>query len=112
APLQEGILFHHMLDPEGVDPYVLSLVLQVSDQQEVEALLQALQAVMDRHDVLRTAVMWEGLPRPVQVVQRQARLPVRELPPQETTHALQALVQGQRLDVKRAPLMQVALAAV
>src|SRR6185503_20047994 len=79
APLQEGILFHHLLTEEGTDPYVISALMEVPTKQALDEWLRAMQAVMNRHDALRTAVLWEGLPRPVQVVYREAQLPVQEL---------------------------------
>ena len=81
APLQEGILFHHMLDEER-DPYVLPMVLELATRDKLDSLMSAFQAVIDRHDVLRTAVLWKGLERPVQVVCRKVLLPVQEVRPQ------------------------------
>ncbi|WP_232289255.1 condensation domain-containing protein, partial [Pseudomonas asplenii] len=73
APLQEGILYHHLTAEQG-DPYVLHALFTVTDRDRLDAFAQALQQVIDRHDILRTAVLWQGLAEPVQVVLRQARL--------------------------------------
>jgi len=74
TPLQEGILFHHLSDERSGDTYARSLLLSLSTRESVEELIQALQNVIDRHDILRTAILWERLPRPVQVVHHKARL--------------------------------------
>ncbi|QKV90501.1 amino acid adenylation domain-containing protein [Streptomyces sp. NA02950] len=79
APLQEGLLFHHLLEPETSDVHVLSDLLMLEDRERLRAFLRALQCVVDRHDILRTAVLWEGLPEPVQVVQREARIHTEHL---------------------------------
>jgi amino acid adenylation domain-containing protein len=115
APLQEGILFHHLLTREG-DPYVLPSLTSFERRERLDAYLAALQAVIDRHDVLRTAIAWEGLPEPVQVVWRRARLRVEEVELDAAAgHAARALwdrfdPRHTRLDVGRAPLMRACVA--
>ena len=111
APLQEGILFHHVSAEQG-DPYVMQSQFAFDSLERFEAFAQALQNVMDRHDILRTGVVWDGLQQPQQVVWRQARLPVQalQLDPADGAIAAQlhALFDARhyRLDVTQAPLLR------
>ncbi|HEX8317859.1 amino acid adenylation domain-containing protein, partial [Longimicrobium sp.] len=115
AALQEGILFHHLLSEEG-DPYLLSSVTEFDTRARLERHLAALQAVIGRHDILRTAVAWEGLREPVQVVWRHAPLPVEEV--QLDAEAGDAAGQlwrrfdprQYRMDLGRAPLRRACIA--
>nr|WP_080410263.1 non-ribosomal peptide synthetase [Burkholderia ubonensis] len=115
APLQEGILFHHLMATDA-DPYLLSRMTSFDRRERLDGYLRALQSVMDRHDVLRTAIVWDGLSAPVQVVWRHAPLPVDEIvldPDQEDgVQQLQRLVAPRhtRFDVHKAPLMRAAIA--
>ena len=116
SSLQEGILFHHLLNPEGADVYARVMLFSLTSQEHLTRLLRALQAVIDRHDILRTAVLWEQLPQMVQVVYRQASLPVEEIalqPQRPAQEQLEELMQGrlERLDLRQAPLMRVHVAA-
>jgi amino acid adenylation domain-containing protein len=113
APLQEGMLFHHLLGQRG-DTYVETTLLSVSSRDRLEELIAALQSVIDRHDILRTAMLWEGLPRPVQVVYRHATLNVEEVqlsggdPGERINEWLRP--ERHRLDLRKAPLLQLQIA--
>ncbi|HEX3398966.1 MAG TPA: amino acid adenylation domain-containing protein, partial [Acetobacteraceae bacterium] len=111
APLQEGILFHHLLAEEG-DAYLLPSLLAFDGRDRLDGFLATLEAVIGRHDILRTGVVWEGLPQPVQVVWRQAPLPVHEveLDPAGGDASEQLRLRFDprrfRVDVRQAPLMR------
>jgi amino acid adenylation domain-containing protein len=79
TPLQEGILFHHVLSESVADAYILQTLLSFSSDETLKEFVQALQHVIERHDVLRTAVLWERLAQPVQVVCRKASVPIARL---------------------------------
>ncbi|WP_095047885.1 non-ribosomal peptide synthase/polyketide synthase [Pseudomonas sp. Irchel s3h9] len=115
APLQEGILYHHASNEQG-DPYVMQSYFAFSSRERLQDFAQALQKVIDRHDILRTAVHWEGLDVPLQVVWRQAPLPMEEIVLADgASDALQQLherfdARHFRLDVRCAPMMRLAYA--
>ncbi|MEZ0029568.1 amino acid adenylation domain-containing protein, partial [Kitasatospora sp. MAP12-22] len=114
APLQEGIFFHHLMNATGDDVYVLPTVLTFDSRQRLDAFLGALQHVVDRHDVLRTAVLWQGLPEPVQVVARRAVLPVElvELDGDGSDPVAQlSAACPASMDLGRAPLLRAHIAA-
>ena len=115
-PLQEGILFHHLMNEHAGDAYVASTLLTVRSKARLDQLLSALQAMIDRHDILRTAVLWEDLSRPVQVVCRHANLPVDEVvldPGRDPEAQARAWVDEphQRIDLRAAPLLRLKIAA-
>jgi amino acid adenylation domain-containing protein/FkbH-like protein/thioester reductase-like protein len=116
APLQEGILFHHLMAGRERDVYVGSTVLALDSRERLQKLVDALQCVIDRHDALRSAVLWEGLSQPLQVVYRRAALPVHEVTcamPEDAAAQIDAWLETEQqpLSLTRAPLMRLRVAA-
>ncbi|WP_042934160.1 condensation domain-containing protein, partial [Pseudomonas gingeri] len=110
APLQEGILYHHLSAGQG-DPYLLQTRLVFDGYERLQGFVAALQQVIDRHDILRTGVLWEGLEAPLQVVRRVAELPVQEVVLDTANGDVLEQLCGRfdtrqyRLDITRAPLI-------
>ncbi|NLG52156.1 MAG: AMP-binding protein, partial [Chloroflexi bacterium] len=116
SPMQQGMLFHSLYAPDsGV--YVEQTAYTLRGPLDVEAFVRAWQRVVDRHPVLRTAFMGEGLKEPVQVVYREVTiLPEQQdwrgLDSAEQQARLDALLQAQRkqgFDLNRPPLFRLAL---
>ncbi|MBW8830819.1 MAG: amino acid adenylation domain-containing protein [Burkholderiales bacterium] len=109
APLQEGIFFHYLASVEG-DPYLLPWLLAFDGRERLDRFTSALQSVIDRHDILRTSMAWEGLGSPVQVVWHQAPLHIEEVAlPDDVGDVAEWLLdrfRRFRIDARRAPLMR------
>ncbi|PHM46101.1 Amino acid adenylation [Xenorhabdus mauleonii] len=114
APLQEGILFHYLLQTQG-DTYLLRTLFAFDTRKRLDDFLAALQQVINRHDILRTGICWQGLTHPVQVVWRQAFLPINQFIPDSKEDVLSQLLLHtdpirHRVDVSQAPLFSADIA--
>ncbi|HEX6402273.1 MAG TPA: amino acid adenylation domain-containing protein, partial [Pseudonocardiaceae bacterium] len=74
TPMQAGMVFHSLVDDSGA--YVDQRCLHLSGVSDPHALVTAWQRVVDRTPVLRSRVVWEGVPQPLQVTQRQVSVPI------------------------------------
>ncbi|MEU5579215.1 non-ribosomal peptide synthase/polyketide synthase [Streptomyces huasconensis] len=116
TPLQEGMLFHRLVGGED-DVYVDQAALLLEGVSDPDALALAWQRVTDRTPALRTSVVWEGVPVPLQVVHRRVEVPVvqldwRELDAGERAERLDRLRAddlARGLDLGTAPLMRLTL---
>src|SRR5262245_47299920 len=116
SPLQQGLLFHALYEPEaGLYSKRMSCFFQSG--LNVAAFEGAWQEVVNRHPVLRTRFVWEQLEEPLQVVVRRVRLEwerfdwreLGEAEQQENIKRYLAADQGRGLELRQAPLMRLAL---
>ena len=111
SPLQEGILFHHLLATEG-DPYLLISFVSFETRELLGKYLEATQMVVNRQDILRTAVVHENLSTPAQVVWRKASLSIMELELDPSNGLildqlkLRLDPRKHRIDITQAPLLR------
>jgi len=110
SPMQAGMLFHAMVET-GEAPYMTQLRADLDDA-DLPRLRSAWQAVLARHEVLRTGFL-ASLQPPLQWVARRVELPWREEdwrtrdPDGLDAWAQADLARG--FDLQRPPLMRVAL---
>ena len=115
APLQDGILFHHRIAQQG-DVYLTSRLLGFASRAHLDRYAAALDAVIARHDILRTAFAWEGLAEALQVVWRSAPLPVDEFHADPGAGPVADQLRARfnlrhyRLDLSQAPLLRLHVA--
>ncbi|HET6854329.1 MAG TPA: condensation domain-containing protein, partial [Pyrinomonadaceae bacterium] len=116
TPFQQGMLFH-VLDAPDAGMYLNQQRYTLKGEIDLSAFKNAFQAVMDRHQILRTAFNLSTPDGPVQVVYRRLNLPWsvhdwREFSPAEEPERLQALLQADYewgFELSQAPLMRLTL---
>ncbi|MER2370200.1 amino acid adenylation domain-containing protein [Photorhabdus laumondii] len=111
APLQEGILFHHMMCGRS-DLYVTPMLYSFPSNTEMESFIGALDKIVQRHDALRTGIFWQGIDEPVQIAYKEVPLPVVDIDLRDDVDIQQQLAQfmdpsQQWMDVTQAPLIRV-----
>ncbi|SDI12834.1 non-ribosomal peptide synthase domain TIGR01720/amino acid adenylation domain-containing protein [Actinokineospora alba] len=117
TPLQAGMVFHSLVDPDG-GSYVDQVRIVLDGVADPAALTEAFQRVVDRTPILRTSVVWEGVDEPVQVVHRRVEIAAdhhdwRALSEVDREAALDDLLaadRGRGFDLGTAPLLRVAVA--
>ena len=116
SPLQQGLLFHSLYLPAG-GAYFEQVSGRFVVPIDAGAFRDAWRFLVDRHDILRTAFVWQNLEEPVQVVGRKVRLPFTfedwtHLPPHAQDARFEESLRADQergYDLNRAPLMRVAL---
>jgi hypothetical protein len=116
TPFQQGVLFH-VLDTPSAGMYLNQQRYTLRGQLDVSLFKEALQGVVNRHQILRTAFLLSGLDGPHQIVYRQVKLPWAmhdwsELPPEESAARVQAFLRTDYqsgFDLKRVPLSRMTL---
>jgi amino acid adenylation domain-containing protein/non-ribosomal peptide synthase protein (TIGR01720 family) len=116
SPTQQGMLFHAISAPHS-GLYVEQVSCRIGGGVDIRAFKRAWQKVVDRHSILRSSFVWEGLPEPLQLVRRHVELSWEEadwvgLGGAEKEEKLAALLASDRTRgfvLDAAPLMRLAL---
>ncbi|WP_256250992.1 condensation domain-containing protein, partial [Streptomyces sampsonii] len=118
TPLQSGMLFHALAEPDS-PAYLEQFVLTLDGVDDPARLADAWQRTVERSDALRVGLVWEGVREPVQVVRRHAEVPVTLLDRSATAlteEAQDAFLRefldedrARGIDLAAAPLMRVTL---
>ncbi|MEV4342456.1 amino acid adenylation domain-containing protein, partial [Streptomyces sp. NPDC049590] len=116
TPMQEGMLFHSLLDPAG-RTYVNQVQLVLAGVTDPHALAAAWQHTADANPVLRTGLVWQETSEPLQVVRHRATVPVTHhdwsaWPDERRAPELDRLLAEDRergIDLAAAPLMRLTL---
>ncbi|HSF39993.1 MAG TPA: condensation domain-containing protein, partial [Thermoanaerobaculia bacterium] len=116
TPLQSGMLFHSLMAPEsGI--YVNQVTCTLPADLDARRFRQAWERLVERHGVLRTAFLWDGLDEPLQAVRKKVSLPWQELDwrglsAEEEQRRFEELRHRERhtpLPLTKAPLMRFSL---
>ncbi|PTQ68435.1 non-ribosomal peptide synthetase [Pseudomonas sp. GV071] len=108
APMQQGMLFHSLYEPDGAT-YINQMRVDIHGL-DIPRFTQAWQQAVDRHELLRAGFIWDnGLDSPRQIIHRQATLTVSVQPLGSDTDAVAAAELQRGFDLARPPLLRLSL---
>ncbi|MFC5957576.1 non-ribosomal peptide synthase/polyketide synthase [Streptomyces pratens] len=116
TPMQAGMLFHSLMDPQG-RTYVNQVQVVLRGVTDPHALAEAWRRTADANPILRTRLVWQETAEPLQVVERRAVVPVTHhdwsgRPAEECARDMESLLDADRragIDLGAAPLTRLAL---
>ncbi|SFB60741.1 non-ribosomal peptide synthase domain TIGR01720/amino acid adenylation domain-containing protein [Amycolatopsis marina] len=79
SPLQEGLFFHASYDNSALDVYTAQDTFDFDRTLERSRLHRAVAALLARHPSMRAGFTSDGVPRPVQFIGAEPRVPLTEL---------------------------------
>ncbi|MHC8406521.1 amino acid adenylation domain-containing protein [Pseudomonas sp. TMB3-21] len=106
SPMQQGMLFHTLYEPE-TGAYISQLRLDIQGL-DPQRFAQAWQAALERHDILRSSFHWQGLDTAHQAIVRQVALPLEVLEASDTD-TLADTERAQGFELGCAPLFRLKL---
>lgn len=117
--LQQGMLYH-VVTGSDQETYVSQTAYEIAGDMDVDAFRGAWDAVMERHEALRSSFVWDGVDRPLQIVHEHVELlweveDLRSHDPADRERTLQDRLTHDRtqgIDITRAPLMRMHLARI
>ena len=115
TPLQQGMLFHAVLEREA-GLYFEQITVPYAGDINWPVFQAAWQDVADRHDALRTSFHWEDVSSPIQVVHAEARMDIDAVDlltssngPTRSLQDFQHADRSRGFDLEQPPLFRVSL---
>ena len=116
SPMQQGMLYH-TLSSADMDMYCQQVSCTLEGPLDASLFAKIWEKMIERHAVLRSFFVWDGVDQPVQVVQRKADLLLqtedwRDIPREAKQERLEVFLSEDRnkgFDLSKAPLFRLAL---
>nr|MCH9649032.1 amino acid adenylation domain-containing protein [Deltaproteobacteria bacterium] len=113
SPMQEGMLFHALLEPEA-GLYLAHMTAEIHAELDADAFREAWRRLLERHGALRCSFHWDDLDRPLQMVHSGVEVPLAvedwsELGAGEIKRRLASYCEADRargFQLNQAPLMR------
>jgi hypothetical protein len=76
TPMQEGMLFHHLKNPES-GYYFEQIYLDISGEIDTRLFEKAWNLVIETNEMLRAVFSWKKLKAPIQIILKSHKVKIR-----------------------------------